>query len=165
MAKRPIVCDTTVLLYLSRIGRIDLLRTLFSAVYVPEAVLLELDTGRLLRRTTIDPRDIAWMTPASVPERAITRLPENRLGMGEQSVIAYAHTHPGHLVGLDDLQARRLAEALDLPLAGTLGILLRAKQAGLVDAVRPLLDAVVEAGFHLEPDLYQEVLRLAEEDR
>lgn len=57
MSKRPVVCDTTVLLYLGRIGQIDLLPALFTPVYVPEPVLLELDMGRLLRGDTVNPRD------------------------------------------------------------------------------------------------------------
>jgi len=57
--KHVIVCDTTVLLYLGRIGQSDLLPTLFSSVYVPEQVLLELDMGRLLHPDTINPRSLA----------------------------------------------------------------------------------------------------------
>jgi predicted nucleic acid-binding protein len=67
------------------------------------------------------------------------------------------------VAGLDDLQARRLAETLGLMVVGTLGILLRAKQASLIPAVHPLVDAVVAQGFRLDPDLYQDVLRLASE--
>ncbi len=54
MSKRPVVCDTTVLLYLGRIDQINLLSALFAPVYIPEPVLLELDMGRLLRRDTPD---------------------------------------------------------------------------------------------------------------
>jgi predicted nucleic acid-binding protein len=163
VAERPIVCDTTVLLYLGRIGQIDLLRALFSAVCVPETVLLELNTGRLFRHDTIDPRDMPWMTSVPVPQVAVNSLPDNRLGAGEQAAIAYAQTHPDHMVGLDDLQARRFAEALDLTVVGTLGILLRAKRTGLIRSVRPLVDAAIEQGFRLNPDIYQDVLKLAKE--
>jgi predicted nucleic acid-binding protein len=47
--KQAIVCDTTVLLYLGRIGQADLLAEPFTPIYVPEPVMLELDMGRLLR--------------------------------------------------------------------------------------------------------------------
>jgi len=67
------------------------------------------------------------------------------------------------VVGLDDLQARRLAEELGLTVIGTLGILLRAKQAALLPTVRPLIHALIALGFHLAPDLYQTVLDLAGE--
>ena len=163
MSKRPIVCDTTILLYLGRIDQIDLLPTLFTPIYVPEPVLLELDMGRLLHRDTIDPRDFAWAKPASVPRDAIDALPPNRLGAGEQAVIAYAHAHQSCVAGLDDLQARRLAETLGLTVVGTLGILLHAKRASLIPTVRPLVDAVIAQGFRLAPDLYQDVLKLAGE--
>jgi hypothetical protein len=57
--QRAIVCDTTVLLYPGRIGQSDLLPALFSSVYVPEHVLLELDMGRLLHPDTVNPRSLA----------------------------------------------------------------------------------------------------------
>jgi predicted nucleic acid-binding protein len=96
MSKRAIVCDTTVLLYLSRIGQIDLLSALFSPVCVPESVMLELDMGRLLRPDTINPRRLAWVTPVSVSRAMIDDLPPNRLGAGERAVIAYACTQDGY---------------------------------------------------------------------
>ena len=52
-----LVCDTTILLYLGRIGQARLLPLLFEAVHVPEPVEVELDMGRLLRTDTI----VAWM--------------------------------------------------------------------------------------------------------
>jgi predicted nucleic acid-binding protein len=91
-------------------------------------------------------------------------LPPNQLGLGEQAVIAYTHAHHGSLAGLDDLQARRLAESLGLQVVGTLGVLLRAKQASLIPIVRPLVDAVITQGFRVTPDLYRDVLQLAGED-
>ena len=57
MPERPLVCDTTVLLYLGRIGQIDLLPALFTPIYIPEQVVLELDVGRLLRADTVDLRN------------------------------------------------------------------------------------------------------------
>ena len=47
---------------------------------------------------------------------------------------------------------------------GTLGILVRAKQAGLIGTVRPLLDQIINQGFRLGPELYRDVLRLADEE-
>jgi predicted nucleic acid-binding protein len=163
VSKHPVVCDTTVLLYLGRIGQIDLLPALFTSVCVPEPVVLELDMGRLLRRDTVNPRDFAWATLVSVSQTMIDGLPSNRLGAGERAVIAYAHAHHGHIAGLDDLQARQLAESLGLTVVGTLGILLHAKRASLIPTVRPLADAVIVQGFRLAPELYQDVLRLAGE--
>jgi predicted nucleic acid-binding protein len=163
--KHPIVCDTTVLLYLGRIGQSDLLPALFAPVCIPEPILLELDMGRVLRHDTINPRDLTWAKPVSISQATIDALPPNRLGIGEQAVIAYAYARRSHVAGLDDLQVRQLAEAVGLRVIGTLGILLLAKRAGLIATVRPLVDAVMAQGFRLSLELYRDVLELAGESR
>lgn len=161
--KAPLVSDTSLLLYLGRIEHLHLLPTLFEPVFVPEQVALELDVGRLIRRDTVDPRSLDWITLVAVSQNEIEALPPNRLGVGEQTVIAYAVARENLTVGLDDHQARRLAQDLGLPVVGTLGVLLRAKQVRAVSAVQPLLDAMQQEGFRLHPALYVEALRLAGE--
>jgi hypothetical protein len=65
--------------------------------------------------------------------------------------MAYA-LHNGQLqVALDDRQARRLAQRLRLPIVGLVGILLKAKQAGLLPTIQPQLDAARSQGFYLRP--------------
>ena len=164
MTKRDIICDTTVLLYLGRIGQASLLPSLFDPLYVPEPVLLELDMGRLVRRETIDPRDVGWAEIVPVPQALIDHLPSNRLGRGERAVIAYGHAYHVAVLGLDDLQARQLAKEMELTIVGTLGVLLRAKRVGLISSIHPLVDAIIAEGFRLDPDLYRDVLKLAGED-
>jgi len=161
--KQPIVCDTTLWLYLGRIQQIGLLPELFMPIYVPETVLLELDMGRLLRADTLDPRTLSWVTPVTVRQDDLARLPFNRLGAGERATIAYAYVYQVTMAGLDDLQARQLAESIGLHVIGTPGVLLRAKRAGVIPAVRSELDALVIHGFRLSTDLYMEILALAEE--
>ena len=161
MNKSPLICDTTLLLYLGRVGQAQLLSDLFEAIYVPEQVALELDMGRLMRPDTINPRRLEWVKLTNVSQSAIDTLPPNRLGIGEQAVIAYARSNPDCTVGLDDRQARLLAEQMGLSVTGTIGVLLKAKRANLISTVRPLLDAVQLEGFYLRNDLYQEALRLA----
>jgi predicted nucleic acid-binding protein len=98
MDKPVLVCDTSPLLYLGRVDHVHLVPALFEPVYVPEAVLLELNTGRLLRPDTIDPRILDWATEVTVTQLEIDNLPPNRLGLGERAVIAYAYAHPGYTV-------------------------------------------------------------------
>jgi len=161
--KRSLVCDTTLLLYLGRIGQADLLPALFEPIVVPEVVVSELDMGRLVRRDSINPRRLNWITTVPVPQSDMDALPPNRLGIGERAVIAYARSHSAYLAGLDDHQARQLAERIGLTVVGTIGVLLKAKQASLIPAIRAPLDAVQSEGFRLGIDLYQDVLRLAGE--
>lgn len=163
MTKPDLVSNTSPLLYLGRLGQINLLPALFETVTVPHQVVIELDAGRLLRPDTIDPRTFTWITIVAVPQTTIDNLPVNQLGQGERAAIAYAHLSPGLTVALDDRQARLLAEQLALRIVGTLGILLKAKQAGLIPAIRPLLDAVQNEGFRMDKALHHQVLNLANE--
>ncbi|MBP1468201.1 hypothetical protein EYB53_020995 [Candidatus Chloroploca sp. M-50] len=108
------------MLYLDRIGQIGLLHALFEPVYVPELVCLELDMGRLMRPDTINPGKFNWMLAVSVDHSEQAALPPNRLGPGEQAVIAYARSREGYVAGLavqpllDDLKRCGFHLALNL---------------------------------------------------
>ena len=163
MSDESLVCDTTVLLYLNRIEMLKLLPSLFKDVYVPSEVVLELDMGRLLRNDTIDPRKIEWVQIIEVSWNDIEKLPKNRLGKGERAVIAYAQSKTNCIVGLDDRLARLLAEEQNIRIVGTIGLLLKAKEAGLISVVRPFLESLLIEGFHLSSGVYQETLTIAGE--
>jgi predicted nucleic acid-binding protein len=77
-------------------------------------------------------------------------------------VLSLALENPGAIVVLDDRAARAEAVRRSIPLLGTAGILLRAKEQGLTAAVRPTLDAVRQEGLYLTDRLHI-VLRLAGE--
>jgi len=106
MGEESIACDTSLLLYLGRIKKANILPVLYKKVSVPEKVALELDAGRLLRADTIDPRMLDSANVVSVSEKDILALPPNQLGIGEQSVIAYTRINPDYVAGLDDRLAR-----------------------------------------------------------
>jgi len=90
-------------------------------------------------------------------------LPANTLGPGERAVLAYAVHNPTTVVALDDRQARLLAAKLNLPVVGLVGILLKAKTAGMLSAVKPYLDAARNRGFFLHAATYERALSLAGE--
>jgi predicted nucleic acid-binding protein len=163
MNNDSLVCDTSVLLYLGRIGKADLLSLLYRQIYVPGQVATELDAGRMLRQDTIDPRLKGWATVVSVSQEEMNSLPENRLGIGERAVIAYAANHAGCLAGLDDRTARLFAESLGVKVIGMIGILLKAKQKGLTASISSLLQDARNQGFRISAEVYQEAVRLAGE--
>ncbi len=165
MRRPALVCDTSLLLYLGRIGHEALLNSLFEPVYVPEPVNIELAMGRLLRPDTIDPAPLGWIALTTVSPSDVEKLPSNRLGFGERAVLAYAYTHSGCWAGLDDRQARLLAVSLGVKVVGTVGIIIRAKRTGLIPSARELLGRIREEGFHLSTEVYVEALRLAGEER
>ena len=67
-------------------------------------------------------------------------------------------------VVLDDALARQMAQVLKIKLTGTLGLLLDAKRAGLIETVSPYLNQLEALNFRLARHTKQLVLRMANED-
>jgi predicted nucleic acid-binding protein len=86
------------------------------------------------------------------------------LGPGESEVLGLATNHPSALVVLDDKLARRIADMQGFRLTGTAGVLLRAKRKGLVPALKPVINKLLDLDFRLKPELVKEILALAGEE-
>jgi predicted nucleic acid-binding protein len=108
---------------------------------------------------------------SSLPPWAELRTPRQRdervlaaaLGPGETEVLCLGLETSRPWLILDDLPARRLARTLGMRTLGTTAVLVEAKRAGLVNNVRPLLDALLQKGFRLAPRVYETILGIAEE--
>jgi len=85
------------------------------------------------------------------------------LGRGELATLALAVESREATVILDDGLGRRSAAALNVPVLGTVGVLLKAKQAGLVPDLSPELIRLDQLGFRLKPQTAGIILRLAGE--
>ena len=82
------------------------------------------------------------------------------LGPGESSVLAVMRKRPeaGAVAVLDDAEARSCAHALGVPVTGTLGLIVRAERLGRIASARAVIEAIAGAGFHIAPDLVEELL-------
>lgn len=85
------------------------------------------------------------------------------LGAGEAEVIALGLALQPSLLILDDQLGRRIATLLELTFTGTLGVLIKAKQAGHLEAVSPALEALANTTMRLHPDLIRRILAEAGE--
>lgn len=156
MSSAPVISNASPLIALEQIGHLDLLKGLFSAVVIPPAVVREIaPTVRLP----------AWVSERALAQPIGPQILRTALGPGESEAISLALEIGAQWVILDERPARRLAQALGLPVIGTLGILVASKRRGLLPAVRPCLDVLVNVGFHISPVLYDLVLADAGESR
>jgi uncharacterized protein len=161
MPDRPVVLNNTPLVALWAIGRLDLLRDLFGEVLIPRAVedeFLAVETGA--RQHAL--REAPWVKSVSLaePRRALVYV---GIDQGEAEVLTLAEEREARLVVIDERRARRFAERLGIPLTGSLGILLLAKEAGLIESVSAWLSKLQEAGLFLAPSLIRKTLEVAGE--
>lgn len=153
----PAVVNASPLIFLSRAGLIDLLQVVTAEVIVPEAVAYEIGV-----RGGSDPAaqavaDTSWLVVTQTPS-VPPQIQAWGLGLGESAVLAWAYTHEGCEAIMDDLAGRRCAAAFDIPVRGTLGLVLIAKQRGHIPAARKLLYQLRQAGMYLSDRVLNEAL-------
>jgi uncharacterized protein len=148
-----VVCNSSPIIALAQIEALELLRLLFTEVTVPPAVHGEIQSVSLPD----------WIQVRALVGKLDPRVSTAALDAGEREVLGLALERHADLVVLDDLPARLLAEKLDIPVIGTIGVLLLAKQRGLLPAIRPSLDALRGVNFFLAERLYLRLLVLAGE--
>ena len=154
-----VVADTSPLISLDACNKLDLLRKLYSRVVVPRAVEMELSVGG----TTGLPKGLTLAHRKWIGVRTLRTPPPPALlaalHIGEAEVIALALEISSPLVLLDETAARKLARDRGLQVAGAIGILLRAKNKGLLPAVKPSIDLMLSKGVQLSSGLIDSVLR------
>lgn len=158
-----IVSNTTPLSELAKIDRLPLLQTLFNTILIPQEVYTELTTGN--HPATILIPAATWIEARTVnhPER-ITQLLQPGLDRGECAAIALAEELNADRLLMDEQAGRNLARTLELPIIGTIGILLLAKQQGILNAIAPLLNDLIDQGTWISPPFHRQVLQLANEE-
>jgi uncharacterized protein len=150
-----VVADTSPLIALHQIGQLQLLERLFGEVLVPPAVARE-------AALTL-PEPPSWIRIVAPSQPMGSEGLRASLGPGESEALSLAIELRADIVIVDDRQARRLASGLGLHVAGTGGILLRAKRAGFIPAVSPLLEQLLAFDFHLSQTIRNEILAAADE--
>lgn len=158
-----VISNTSPLQYLHQLGLLDLLPGLVGNITVPPGVVEELEAGHALGLDLPDISALDWVS-IRAPRQSESQLPLADLGRGETEVLQLGLESAEEIVLiLDDAQARKAAEAVGLKFTGTLGILLDAKRAGLLQMVKPQLDRLDALGFRLASYTRDAVLRLAGE--
>jgi len=160
---RKVISNTTPILSLIKIGKLDILKELYGQIMIPEAVFNEMEVGKDWLFYT-DLSKIDWIRIEPI-QQITSKLYLFDLDAGEAEVIILAQEQKADLVIMDEIMGRRYAKQLGLKLTGTLGILLRAKEKGLIDDVAPLISNLIKNGVWISPELIKVVLKKAGELR
>lgn len=146
----PAVLDSTCLIGLENINQLDLIPRLLKPALAPPAV--EREFGRRPD----------WLEIIPPSDAALVASLELMVDAGEAAAIALAVERSCRII-LDDRKAREVAMRLGVPVTGTVGLLLKAKQSAVIPAVKPLLAELSANGFHLGAELLAEALKLSGE--
>lgn len=153
-----VVANAGPLISLAAINRLDLLKVLFEQIAIPQAVYDEVVVHGEGEPGSREVKEAEWIRTVQIQDRLAVHLLRETLDAGESEAIVLAQELNARYVLLDDGLARRKARRIGLRMTGTLGILLMAKDAGLIPAVGPILDELKQTDFRMSDRVYQELL-------
>jgi len=148
--KEPVVSDSTCLIGLERVGELDILPALFAPIMIPPEVEREFGF------------QFSWLQTENIINASLVTALQLAVDAGEAEAIALA-SEKGCLLISDDKQARATAKNLGVKVIGTVGVLMRAKQNGLISAIKPILDELDLNSFFISQALREEALKLVGE--
>jgi predicted nucleic acid-binding protein len=157
-----VITDTTPIITLSLVGKLDLLQQLYGEVLVPPAVYAEVIAGGRRRTGVLEIQAATWLRETQLPDPTRADLLAD-LDRGEAEAIALAQVLGADLLIIDERLGRRHAQRLGLTITGTLGVLLRAKNQGFISEIGSLIEEMRKGGIRFSDDLVARTLKLAGE--
>ena len=135
-----VVCNTSPLILLAKIRRLDLLAQLYDEVIIPASVLDEVgakpaeEAGKI--HALLQSREFQLQKAA---KGSLDGLPPD-LGVGEREAIALALETKADIVVLDGQQGRCIARERGLSVTGTVGVLIESRERRVILSLRHELD-------------------------
>ncbi len=157
-----VASNTSPILNLAIIGRLDLLRRQFGEILIPQAVFEELRTeedlpgSQAMRKAARE----EWVRVQTVISQPLVQVLRRELDKGEAEAIALASELQAERILLDEREGRRVAKSLRMKVTGLLGIALRAQYDGEISSVSEIIEELcAKAGFRIDAKLVSDVLK------
>lgn len=158
-----VVSDSTILIGLVKIGKLDLLKEIFFKVYIPEEVFKEVvERGKGKPGSEVI-KEAAWIEVRPVKDKIQVNFLLGSLEKGEAEVLVLARELEVDLILLDEEKARKSAVIAGFEIMGLLGLFVLAKNLGLIDKIRPLVDELRIKRFRISDKIIEKTLTKAGE--
>ncbi len=151
-----IVSNTTPLISLLKLSRLDILNKLYGVISIPTAVFQEIEAGKS-KKYYNDLSKIEWIDIVEIQDKQAVKYFLD-LDSGEAEAIVLATEINADLIILDEKLGRFHAKHADLNVTGTIGILIKAKKKGLIKELRPILNELTNKDVWISEKLIKEIL-------
>ena len=159
-----IISDTTPIISLIKINRLDLLEKLFVEVLIPNAVFKELTTNTLFTNESEIVKKSSFLKVSSVQNQKSLQLLQAVSGLddGESEAIILADELKSNILLMDERKGRKVAQKLGIKITGTIGILIQAYNEGMISdvEVKSYLNQLKNTNIRLSDSLIQQALSL-----
>lgn len=153
-----VVINTSPLIVLFKSQLIDILPQVCGEIIIPNAVWSEVVKAGKNDLPSQQLPQIAWGKRVDLVSisPAITAW---GLDPGETEVLSFAWENKGYRAIIDDAAGRRVARTLNIPFVGTVGLLLLAKQNGIIDSMTLAIESLKNSGLWLSDDLVKYLIQ------
>ena len=156
-----VVSNTTPIISLLKINQLEVLQELYKEIYVPNEVFQEVEAGKS-KNFYEDLSKLEWVNIVKIKDEVAVKSFID-LDAGEAEAIILASEINADLIILDEKLGRLYATNMGLRITGTIGVLIKAKQSGLLSNIRPLIDELINQGIWINEKLKHEVLKIVGE--
>ena len=143
-----VIADASCLILLDKIGRLSLLNRCYGKIFITPEIAKEFGDDLP-----------AWIITQKPSDKNLLHALEQLVDKGEASALALALEKTNPLLVLDDLKARKVAASMKLKVTGTLGVIVKAKELGILKKVKPVLQELKTTDFRVAENIIQQVLK------
>lgn len=145
---KVIIADTSCLILLEKIEELPLLHQLYNEVCITEEIAHEFGSNLP-----------TWIKIVDASDKKYQKIIEASVDIGEASAIAFAIEQEDCLLIMDDFKGRKFAKQLGINVTGSLGVILHAKQLGIIQSIKNVLEKVNSTNFRLPAELIEQVIK------
>jgi len=158
-----VVCNSSTLIALARIGHLDILQEQVDVLVIPRAVYEDVVIKGIGKPGAADVKEAGWIDKGEAVDRESVQELNTILDLGESEATVLAKEIKADMIILDEEKAREIAISKGLKVIGLVAFLIYAKEKGWIMEVKPLLDELKVKGFFMGEDLYSDVLQKVKE--
>lgn len=158
-----VVCNSSSLIALSKIGHLEIFEKLFKEIFIPNAVYKDLIIKGLGKTGIAEIGSAGWIKRRYVKNTKLVKKLNISLHSGESEAIVLAKELKADFIILDDRRARNLAKMERLNVIGLLAVLIKAKEMGVISKIKPIVDSLRRNDFFMKESLFLDILNKADE--
>lgn len=163
-----IISDTTPIISLIKINRLDLLEELFGEVLIPDAVFRELTTNVTFKKEADIVKSSEFIKVSSIQNRKSLEILQAASGLdaGESEAIILADELKSDVLIIDERRGRKVAQNLGIAITGTIGILIQAYHEKILseEEVKSCFEYLKNSSIRLSDTLIQEALSIMQKN-
>ena len=159
-----VVSNSTPLIALSQVNRLDIIKELFGSIIIPDAVFIEVAADKKGRAGKDEVSIAKWIRTMKVSNPLAADFLSVNLDPGEAEAITLSKEIKANLLLTDDKDGRKAVKSVDIPITGTVGLLLRYYK-GKKEDFKLALDELIAKGFRLSEQDYEKFLMMANKDQ